>query len=88
MDVDVWSEQTPSVEPLGDGTDFYVSLSFLSLLVINFVCLFDRLMRMMMMISSSSSEKMKKKPPKDSLTLLPCFYFVEVRGSVNQSHDL
>ncbi|XP_070688741.1 phospholipid phosphatase-related protein type 3 [Pempheris klunzingeri] len=30
---------------------------------------------MMMMMSS---EKMKKKPPKDSLTLLPCFYFVEL----------
>lgn len=29
----------------------------------------------------NSGEKMKKKPPKDSLTLLPCFYFVEVRGS-------
>ncbi|XP_029356606.1 phospholipid phosphatase-related protein type 3 [Echeneis naucrates] len=29
---------------------------------------------MMMM----TSEKMKKKPPKDSLTLLPCFYFVEL----------
>ncbi|XP_076583016.1 phospholipid phosphatase-related protein type 3 isoform X2 [Chaetodon auriga] len=26
----------------------------------------------------NSSEKMKKKPPKDSLTLLPCFYFVEL----------
>ncbi|XP_028428287.1 phospholipid phosphatase-related protein type 3 [Perca flavescens] len=25
-----------------------------------------------------NSEKMKKKPPKDSLTLLPCFYFVEL----------
>uniref|UniRef100_A0A8D0AIF6 Phospholipid phosphatase-related protein type 3 n=1 Tax=Sander lucioperca TaxID=283035 RepID=A0A8D0AIF6_SANLU len=25
-----------------------------------------------------TSEKMKKKPPKDSLTLLPCFYFVEL----------
>ncbi|XP_047444184.1 phospholipid phosphatase-related protein type 3 isoform X2 [Mugil cephalus] len=37
-------------------------------------------MRMMMMMtsSSSSSEKIKKKPPKDSLTLLPCFYFVEL----------
>ncbi|XP_035987701.1 phospholipid phosphatase-related protein type 3 [Fundulus heteroclitus] len=36
-------------------------------------------MRMMMtMMSSSSTEKMKKKPPKDSLTLLPCFYFVEL----------
>ncbi|XP_072244904.1 phospholipid phosphatase-related protein type 3 [Leuresthes tenuis] len=34
-------------------------------------------MRMMMMITSST-EKMKKKPPKDSLTLLPCFYFVEL----------
>ncbi|KAM4740069.1 phospholipid phosphatase-related protein type 3 [Anableps anableps] len=33
---------------------------------------------MMMMMSSSSTEKMKKKPPKDSLTLLPCFYFVEL----------
>ncbi|XP_068999957.1 LOW QUALITY PROTEIN: phospholipid phosphatase-related protein type 3 [Embiotoca jacksoni] len=32
-------------------------------------------MRMMMM---TSLEKMKKKPPKDSLTLLPCFYFVEL----------
>ncbi|XP_040896417.1 phospholipid phosphatase-related protein type 3 [Toxotes jaculatrix] len=32
-----------------------------------------RLVRMMM-----NSEKMKKKPPKDSLTLLPCFYFVEL----------
>lgn len=29
-------------------------------------------------MTSSSSEKMKKKPPKDSLTLLPCFYFVEL----------
>ncbi|XP_023699718.2 phospholipid phosphatase-related protein type 3 [Paramormyrops kingsleyae] len=26
----------------------------------------------------SSKEKPKKKPPKDSLTLLPCFYFVEL----------
>ncbi|KAM4548453.1 phospholipid phosphatase-related protein type 3 isoform 2-T3 [Odontesthes bonariensis] len=34
-------------------------------------------MRMMMMITSTA-EKMKKKPPKDSLTLLPCFYFVEL----------
>ncbi|KAE8294735.1 Phospholipid phosphatase-related protein type 3 [Larimichthys crocea] len=25
-----------------------------------------------------NSDKMKKKPPKDSLTLLPCFYFVEL----------
>ncbi|TKS75252.1 Phospholipid phosphatase-related protein type 3 [Collichthys lucidus] len=25
-----------------------------------------------------NSDKMKKKPPKDSLTLLPCFYFVEI----------
>ncbi|XP_054860883.1 phospholipid phosphatase-related protein type 3 isoform X2 [Amphiprion ocellaris] len=33
-------------------------------------------MRMMMMMTAS--EKMKKKPPKDSLTLLPCFYFVEL----------
>ncbi|XP_027867668.1 phospholipid phosphatase-related protein type 3 [Xiphophorus couchianus] len=33
---------------------------------------------MMMMMSSSSTEKMKKKAPKDSLTLLPCFYFVEL----------
>ncbi|XP_015254491.1 phospholipid phosphatase-related protein type 3 [Cyprinodon tularosa] len=33
---------------------------------------------MMMMMSSSPTEKMKKKPPKDSLTLLPCFYFVEL----------
>uniref|UniRef100_A0AAQ6ID50 Phospholipid phosphatase-related protein type 3 n=1 Tax=Anabas testudineus TaxID=64144 RepID=A0AAQ6ID50_ANATE len=33
-------------------------------------------MRMMMMMNSG--EKMKKKPPKDSLTLLPCFYFVEL----------
>ncbi|KAM8887868.1 phospholipid phosphatase-related protein type 3 isoform 2-T2 [Synchiropus picturatus] len=31
--------------------------------------------KMMMM---SPSDKMKKKPPKDSLTLLPCFYFVEL----------
>uniref|UniRef100_A0A3Q0SJE5 Phospholipid phosphatase-related protein type 3 n=1 Tax=Amphilophus citrinellus TaxID=61819 RepID=A0A3Q0SJE5_AMPCI len=29
-------------------------------------------------MTSSPSEKMKKKPPKDSLTLLPCFYFVEL----------
>ncbi|XP_054903831.1 phospholipid phosphatase-related protein type 3 [Poeciliopsis prolifica] len=33
---------------------------------------------MRMMMSSSSTEKMKKKAPKDSLTLLPCFYFVEL----------
>ncbi|XP_017297487.1 phospholipid phosphatase-related protein type 3 isoform X2 [Kryptolebias marmoratus] len=33
---------------------------------------------MMMMMTSPSTEKMKKKPPKDSLTLLPCFYFVEL----------
>lgn len=26
----------------------------------------------------TAREKIKKKPPKDSLTLLPCFYFVEV----------
>ncbi|KAK7889121.1 hypothetical protein WMY93_024681 [Mugilogobius chulae] len=26
----------------------------------------------------TSPEKLKKKPPKDSLTLLPCFYFVEL----------
>uniref|UniRef100_A0AAV2KP32 Phospholipid phosphatase-related protein type 3 n=1 Tax=Knipowitschia caucasica TaxID=637954 RepID=A0AAV2KP32_KNICA len=26
----------------------------------------------------ASPEKLKKKPPKDSLTLLPCFYFVEL----------
>ncbi|XP_061592972.1 phospholipid phosphatase-related protein type 3 [Cololabis saira] len=32
----------------------------------------------MMMTSFSSSDKMKKKPAKDSLTLLPCFYFVEL----------
>uniref|UniRef100_A0A1A8BZV8 Phospholipid phosphatase-related protein type 3 n=1 Tax=Nothobranchius kadleci TaxID=1051664 RepID=A0A1A8BZV8_NOTKA len=32
---------------------------------------------MMMMTMTSSTEKMKK-PPKDSLTLLPCFYFVEL----------
>ncbi|XP_037530350.1 phospholipid phosphatase-related protein type 3 [Nematolebias whitei] len=32
----------------------------------------------MMMMASSTTEKMKKKPPKDSLTLLPCFYFVEL----------
>ncbi|XP_041861996.1 phospholipid phosphatase-related protein type 3 [Melanotaenia boesemani] len=32
----------------------------------------------MMMMMNSSTEKMKKKPPKDSLTLLPCFYFVEL----------
>ncbi|XP_068176635.1 phospholipid phosphatase-related protein type 3 [Antennarius striatus] len=32
----------------------------------------------MMMMMMNSSEKMKKKPPKDSLTLLPCFYFVEL----------
>ncbi|XP_043981606.1 phospholipid phosphatase-related protein type 3-like isoform X1 [Gambusia affinis] len=39
----------------------------------------SRFMRMMMMMmSSSSTEKMKKKAPKDSLTLLPCFYFVEL----------
>ncbi|CAG5862857.1 unnamed protein product [Menidia menidia] len=35
-------------------------------------------MMMMMMMTSSPTEKMKKKPPKDSLTLLPCFYFVEL----------
>lgn len=47
-----------------------------------------RLMRMMMMMMTSSpSEKMKKKPPKDSLTLLPCFYFVEVRATNKWSHD-
>lgn len=28
----------------------------------------------------TAREKLKKKPPKDSLTLLPCFYFVEVRA--------
>ncbi|XP_013882047.1 lipid phosphate phosphatase-related protein type 3 isoform X2 [Austrofundulus limnaeus] len=32
----------------------------------------------MMMMTSPPTEKMKKKPPKDSLTLLPCFYFVEL----------
>lgn len=26
----------------------------------------------------SPKSKAKKKPPKDSITLLPCFYFVEV----------
>ncbi|XP_062252406.1 phospholipid phosphatase-related protein type 3 [Platichthys flesus] len=31
-----------------------------------------------MMMMMNSSEKLKKKPPKDSLTLLPCFYFVEL----------
>lgn len=36
----------------------------------------------MMMMASSTTEKLKKKPPKDSLTLLPCFYFVEVRRAV------
>lgn len=30
----------------------------------------------------TAREKIKKKPPKDSLTLLPCFYFVEVRATV------
>lgn len=30
----------------------------------------------------SPKNKAKKKPPKDSITLLPCFYFVEVsRGA-------
>ncbi|KAK5599295.1 hypothetical protein CRENBAI_023286 [Crenichthys baileyi] len=43
---------------------------------ISFMFLWMRMM--MMMMSSSSTEKMKKKPPKDSLTLLPCFYFVEL----------
>jgi len=28
----------------------------------------------------TAREKLKKKPPKDSLTLLPCFYFVEVQA--------
>lgn len=27
---------------------------------------------------TSPKNKAKKKPPKDSMTLLPCFYFVEV----------
>ncbi|XP_068599791.1 phospholipid phosphatase-related protein type 3 [Brachionichthys hirsutus] len=31
-----------------------------------------------MMMMMMNSEKMKKKPPKDSVTLLPCFYFVEL----------
>ena len=39
-----------------------------------------------MMMMMTSSEKMKKKPPKDSLTLLPCFYFVEVRRSLQVDH--
>lgn len=30
----------------------------------------------------TAREKIKKKPPKDSLTMLPCFYFVEVRATV------
>lgn len=34
---------------------------------------------------TSPKSKAKKKPPKDSVTLLPCFYFVEVGagGSLN-----
>ncbi|XP_034035186.1 phospholipid phosphatase-related protein type 3-like [Thalassophryne amazonica] len=31
-----------------------------------------------MMMMMTSTEKMKKKPVKDSMTLLPCFYFVEL----------
>ncbi|XP_051930175.1 phospholipid phosphatase-related protein type 3 isoform X2 [Hippocampus zosterae] len=37
-----------------------------------------RLIRRMMMMRSSPSDKMKRKWTKDSVTLLPCFYFVEL----------
>ncbi|XP_071388980.1 phospholipid phosphatase-related protein type 3-like, partial [Centroberyx affinis] len=35
----------------------------------------------------TSREKVKKKPPKDSLTLLPCFYFVEELSGSRLSRD-
>lgn len=34
----------------------------------------------------SPKNKAKKKPPKDSITLLPCFYFVEVSRAQSVSH--
>ncbi|XP_008275498.1 lipid phosphate phosphatase-related protein type 3-like [Stegastes partitus] len=35
-------------------------------------------MRLLMLHMTSPKNKAKKKPPKDSMTLLPCFYFVEL----------